>query len=273
MQGILLSAINIYPVKSAKGISLNSWRVGERGFELDRRWMVVDSHDRFLTQRQHPQMALITVSIDKESLILEAPGMQRIPVPLRAPSRTLIQAQVWDDLVQALPLGDEISVWLSDYLSLQAKLVFMPDQSRRFVDSEYSKNGDHYGFADAFPFLIISQASLHELNRRLETPLPMNRFRPNLVLSNCEPFAEDTWKEIRIGPIPFHIVKPCSRCAIITVDPATGKIGKEPLRTLATFRKTNNEVYFGENAIHGKEGILNIGDSVEVLEFAKNPAV
>jgi len=262
----MLSAMYVYPVKSLAGISVSSRRVDERGLELDRRWMVVDKDNKFLTQRQVPRLALISVSLAKDQLVLNAPGTGRIEIPSRPMGKARVSVQVWKDEVQALPADSDVSNWISDYLGKQSNLVYMPDDSNRYVHASFAVNRDRFGFADAFPFLILSEGSLDELNRRLEKALPVNRFRPNLVFSGCEPFAEDGWKEIQIGQIAFRVAKPCSRCATTTVDQSTAESGKEPLKTLSTFRKKDGDVYFGQNAIHRNPGTLSVGEAVEILE-------
>ncbi len=263
-----LSAMYVYPVKSLGGMPVSSWRVDERGLELDRRWMVVDKDNKFLTQRQIPRLALISVSLEKDQLVLNAPRSGRIEIPSKPTGKARIPVQVWKDEVQALPADLDVSNWISDYLGQQSNLVYMPDDSKRYVQTPYAINRDPYGFADAFPFLILSEGSLEELNRRLEKALPVNRFRPNLVLSGCEPFAEDGWKEIRIGQIVFRVAKPDSRCATTTVDQSTAEVGKEPLKTLSTFRKKDGEVYFGQYAIHRNPGSLSVGDPVSISQTA-----
>ncbi len=263
-----LSAMYVYPVKSLGGMSLSSWRVDERGLELDRRWMVVDKDNKFLTQRQIPRLALISVSLEKDRLVLSAPGSGRMEIPSRPTGMDRISVQVWKDEVQALPADSDVSNWISDYLGQRSNLVYMPDDSKRYVQAPYAVNRDPYGFADAFPFLILSEGSLKELNRRLEKALPVNRFRPNLLLSGCEPFAEDGWKEIRVGQVEFRVAKPCSRCATTTVDQLTAEVSKEPLKTLSSFRKKGGEVYFGQNAIHRNLGSLSVGDRVSISQTA-----
>lgn len=265
---VRLSALYLYPVKSMGGISVSSWPVSDRGMELDRRWMVVDKDNKFLTQRQIPRLSLITVGLEKDQFVLNAPGAGQMKIPKNPAGEARIPVHVWKEEVLALPADSNISSWISDYLGKQSNLVYMPDESKRYVRPPYAINHDLYGFADAFPFLILSEASLEELNRHLEKALPVNRFRPNLLLSGCEPFAEDGWKEIRVGQIEFHVAKPCSRCTTTTVDQSTAETGKEPLRTLATFRKKDGEVYFGQNAIHRNPGSLSVGDPVSILQTA-----
>ncbi len=174
-------------------------------------------------------------------------------------------ARVWDDLVESLPVSDGTDRWFSEFLGLRCRLVYLPDESVRPVDPAYGRPGDQVGLADGFPFLLISEASLADLNARLEGSVPMNRFRPNLVVRGCGPFAEDDWKLVRIGPIAFRVVKPSARCHITTVDQETAATGKEPLRTLARFRRCGTRVLFGQNLIHDKTGTLRINDTVEVI--------
>jgi uncharacterized protein YcbX len=174
-------------------------------------------------------------------------------------------ARVWDDLVEVSTFGDDVERWFSEFLGARCKLVHLPERSLRPVDPAYGAPGDQVGLADGFPFLLISEASLADLNARLEQPVPMNRFRPNLTVSGCEPFAEDDWKLVRIGQITFRVVKPCSRCSITTVDQRTAAKSKEPLRTLAQFRRVGTKVLFGQNLIHEETGIMRFNDPVEVI--------
>jgi uncharacterized protein YcbX len=262
---MLLSQLNVYPIKSARGVSLETSDVDERGLRLDRRWMLVDEWGRFISQRRSPRMALIGVRIEADHLVVDAPGMPPLEVPFRPPEGELCLAGVWDDLVEALTVGEEADRWFGGFLGARCRLVYLPDESVRQVDPGYSERGDQVGLADAFPFLLISEASLAELNARLERPVPMDRFRPNLVVRGCKPFAEDGWGLVRMASITFRVVKPCSRCTITTVNQQTGVTGKEPLRTLAGFRKVGTKVLFGQNLIHDNLGTLRAGDPVEIL--------
>jgi uncharacterized protein YcbX len=263
--GAFLSGLHVYPIKSCGGITIEEWEVDERGLRHDRRWMLVDEAGRFMSQRRFRRMALIGVRIEHDGLIVEAPDMPPLEVPLRPPAGRLILARVWDDLVEASLVSDDAGYWFSEFLGVRCRLVYLPDRSLRPVDPAYGEPGDQVGLADGFPFLLISEASLADLNARLEQPVPMNRFRPNLVVCGCEPFAEDGWKLVRIGQITFRVVKPCSRCAITTVDQRTAATSKEPLRTLARFRRSGTKVLFGQNLIHDKTGTLRTGDPVEIV--------
>jgi uncharacterized protein YcbX len=171
----------------------------------------------------------------------------------------MVEVQVWDDRCLARDLGDEPARWFSSFLGEQVRLVFMPDETFRQIDVDYVPGIRRVSFADGFPLLLIGEGSLDELNRRLPKPVPMNRFRPNLVLAGSEPFAEDTWASVQIGAVGFDVLKPCSRCVATTVDHDTAEAGKEPLRTLATFRKRGHGVYFGQNLLHQGPGSLAVG--------------
>ena len=264
MTQIKLSGIYIYPIKSAAGISLKTAQVENRGFQYDRRWMLVDETGTFLTQRQFPQMALITVRLDAGKLVVEALNRETLSIPVHLDSCDRILVQVWNDVCDAIALGEEVSQWFSEFLEISCQLVYMPDNSFRPVDSRYARHNEQVSFTDGFPFLLISQASLQDLNERLDEPIPMNRFRPNLVVSGCEAFAEDSWRLIHIGAIAFHVVKSCERCSITTVDQAQGIRGKEPLQTLAQYRRKNGKILFGQNLIQAQLCVLQVGDSVEI---------
>ena len=258
--------MHFYPIKGCKAIDLNSASVGAMGPEMDRRWMIVDSNGRFISQRQEPSMALIETEWKGNVLTVRVPNgpPHSIPFANQGPKR---EVSIWDDICEAIDQGDAIAKWLSHFLGRECRLVFIPDDSKRRVNPKYAPNPDSIvGFADRFPFLLISEASLHDLNKRLEHPIPMNRFRPNLVVSGCGPFEEDTWKRIRIGNIIFKAAKPCSRCTVITVDQNTGEKGEEPLKTLATYRKMEKGILFGQNLVHENQGVLSVGEIVEILE-------
>ncbi len=263
-----LSEINIYPVKSLRGISLSEAFVENRGLQCDRRWMLVDEGNRFMTQREFPEMALIGIALN-DSHMTATFGERSLNVPLVPNGNGNADVIVWKDTVAGKIYDDETNGWFSDTLQTKCRLVLMPEETLRIVDPTYAvRDGeDTVSFADAYPFLLIGEGSLDDLNSRLDTPLPMNRFRPNFVVSGSEPFAEDTWKRIKIGRTVFHVVKPCSRCVITTTDQATGERGKEPLRTLATFRNQNGKVMFGQNLIAESGGaMVKVGDAVEVVE-------
>ena len=263
---MLLSEINVYPIKSAKGISLRSGIVERRGIQYDRRWMVVDSSGLFLSQRRFPQLALISTQLGSDTLLVNAPGMNAFALSLQPIDADPIRVQVWDDSVEAISAGEKAQNWFSKYLGAPSRLVFMPEKSIRKVKPKFDIHNDIVSFADGFPLLLISQQSLDDLNNRLATPVPMNRFRPNVVVNGSGAFAEDRWKKIRIGTMLFHVVKPCERCIIPTVDQETGIQGKEPIATLSQYRKIDGNVLFGQNIIPENVGTISVGDRIEVIE-------
>lgn len=263
MTELHVSELAIYPVKSLAPIAVQSASVQRFGLEHDRRWMVVDAGGKFLTQRQHPRMCLIQPVVQGGELRLLAKGMPDLAVPCAGGDRRPVT--VWDDQCMALDCGDAAAAWLSRFLAIDCRLVYFPDDEVRAVDTNYARPGDRTAFSDGFPLLLISQASLDDLNSRLDSPVAMTRFRPNLVVRGCEAFAEDTWRALRIGDVSFRIVKPCSRCTIPGIDPATGERGAEPLRTLADYRRRGDKIYFGQNVIADGLGELRIGMSVEPL--------
>lgn len=227
--------------------------------------MIIDNEGQFLSQRRLPSMALIKTALTDSHLILSAQGMSDLLLPLKPVDGDLIVSTIWQDQCAARSVSPEADRWLSHFLKQDCRLVYQPDDSVRAVDPDYGRPGDRAAFSDGFPFLIISENSLVSLNAEMQLNLPMTRFRPNLVISGCPAYAEDSWREIRIGSIDFRLPKPCSRCAIPTIDPETAQTGKEPLRTLNRIRKWQNNVYFGQNALHNQSGMLKVGDTVQVL--------
>ena len=265
---MILSEINIYPVKSLAGISLESSKIERRGLEYDRRWMLIDEKNEFLTQREFPKMATLCTQILKDCLRISCDGKDAlIPFEPRNASRETVK--IWSARCKAEIYESAINKWFSDILQTNCKLAVMPAETKRRVSYFYAvQKDDHVSFADAYPFLIIGQSSLDDLNSKLEKPLPMNRFRPNFVVEGAEAFAEDRWKKIKIGAEIFHVVKPCARCVMTTIEQTNGeKDGKEPLRTLAKYRTKRGKVLFGQNLIAEKAGaIVSVGDKIEVLE-------
>ena len=261
-----VTELAIYPIKSTRQITLDSATIGSMGFEHDRRWMLVDSEGQFITQRKYPRLVLVTATPAENSLQLSATGYSALTVPVPESTATIIDTRVWKDDCQGLDAGDAAAQWFSHFLELECRLIYMPDNNVRALDARYSEPGERTGFADGFPFLLTSTASLEELNTRLEHPVAMNRFRPNIVVDTNEPFAEDQWKRIRIGTVTFRVAKPCSRCIMTTVDTELAVKGKEPLKTLSEYRRTDMGVIFGQNLIHEMTGEIRVGDRVEILE-------
>ena len=263
MSMLTLSSLRVYPVKSMRGHEVAQAEVGACGFTDDRRFMVVGSDGRFLTQRTRPALARVVPSFEGESLVLRVG--ERAPLEVaRRPDGPRREVEVWRDRVQAISTGSEAAAWLSDVLGEPAELVWMPDDVVRAVDADYAPEGGQVSFADGYPFLLASTASLAELARR-GVDVPMTRFRPNLVVDGAAPFAEDQWKAVRVGGVRFRLVKPCARCVVTTTDQESGVVtGPEPLRTLATFRKQESGVMFAVNVVHEGRGLLRRGDAVEI---------
>lgn len=264
MASIKLSEINIYPVKSLGGISLKKAKVEERGFRYDRRWMIVDATGKYQTQRQHPRMALTSVQINENSLLIQAANFSPLNIPFQPETQNWLDVTVWENACKAQVVNHEANAWFSEFLQINCRLVYMPDSIKIQIDPAYNIKGGITSFSDGYPYLLIGQDSLDDLNSRLEAPVPMKRFRPNIVVAGAEAFAEDSWEKITIGSVQFHVVKPCPRCVITTIDPETAQKGKEPLRTLSTYRTVNGQVLFGMNLIPEQTGALTIGDPVTV---------
>ncbi|MDT8388577.1 MAG: MOSC domain-containing protein [Thiogranum sp.] len=268
---MILTEINIYPVKSTRRIALDAAEVLARGLRWDRNWMLVDSDGEFITARTHPTLACVDTALGSDSLRISVNGGAAIELPLHSDTPDTLSVRVWRDRCEASPAGREADAWFSDYLGMDCRLVRIRDDLRRDVDPAYGRRGDEVSFADGFPLLVIGAASLRDLNSRLAEPVPMTRFRPNLVVDGAEPYVEDNWRRFRVGAVEFEGVKHCGRCVFTTVDPATGirDPQQEPLRTLAGYRKTaGGRVLFGQNLIPRKSGVIRIGDRIEILELA-----
>jgi uncharacterized protein YcbX len=267
---ITVSGLYVYPVKSCRGIALEQAEVAARGFTFDRLWMVADADGHFLSQRTLPRLARVDVRAAGDALVISASGMPELRVLLDAATSATRTVTIWQDTCLAESAGARAARWFSEFLGTGCELVRMPPTTRRPVDPGYAGSGDQVGFADGFPFLLLSQASLDELNRRLETPVPIARFRPNIVVTGCQPHAEDGWSRITVAGIGFRVVKPCARCVVTTTDQCTGERSTEPLRTLASYRKVAGELLFGQNLIHDGRGSIHVGDICEVRERTGN---
>ncbi|MFK0572074.1 MOSC domain-containing protein [Endozoicomonas sp.] len=262
-----VTQLAVYPIKSTGQVPLESAVVTPRGFKHDRRWLLVDENDRFITQRQYPLLALVRTEFVESGLLISRPDAEGIYVPTPAENGVLKTVTVWKDCCNARDAGDEAAEWFSRVLGMMCRLVYQPDHSIRPTDARYSGTGDHTSFADGFPFLLTNEASLLDLNDRLTDAVAMSRFRPNIVFSGQQPFQEDGWSRIQVGDIAFRVVKPCSRCVMTTVNPDNGqKEGREPLMTLSRYRRTDMGVIFGQNLIPDQEGIIRVGDRVRILD-------
>ncbi len=267
---LTLTQLFLYPVKSLGGVAVAEADVTPQGLRHDRRWLLVDAQNRFLTQRQHPELALLAVAPAHNGWLLshrQRPELLPLYIPFEAtPERTLF-VTIWEDLVWAWR-GDAVAdEWLSRALDREIRLVYMSDMVRRDVEPERNPEGQIVSFADAYPFLLIGEAALADLNQRLPAPVPMNRFRPSLVFSGGPAYDDDQWAEFRVGDVPFRAVKGCARCVMTTIDQqtATKTPQGEPLRTLASYRSTGSKVMFGQNVTGPGHGHLRVGDAVTVL--------
>jgi uncharacterized protein YcbX len=292
-----ISQINIYPIKSLKGIGLESSVVEKRGLRFDRRWMLTDKDGMFFTQRETPKMAAVRIELGDDSLKASAEGFGELEVPMRPDAGVRQNVTVWQSTVEGEVYNGQVSEWFSEVLGRECQLVLMPESTERHVSEQFDSGEDIVSFADGYPLLLIGEGSLEELNRRIKenadksvrVPIPMDRFRPSVVVRGSEPFAEDNWAKVRIGEAVFRVAKPCGRCVMTTIDQQKGEFdGKEPLRTLATFRKaadvrpvgyekyghTSSMVLFGENLVPDNSGVtVNIGDEVDVLEYRQMSSV
>lgn len=291
-----ISQVNIYLIKSLKGVSLSESVVEKRGLRYDRRWMLTDKDGMFFTQREVPKMATLEVAVDYSGLTVTADGFPAMRIPAEPDRGDRQTVTVWQSTVRSEVYIGEISEWFSDVLERKCQLVRMPETSERHVNSKFDTGKDIVSFADGYPLLLIGEASLTDLNERIAqnandadqeapTPIPMNRFRPNVVVQGSEAFEEDRWSRIKIGETIFRVAKPCARCVITTIDQAAGRFdGKEPLKTLASYRMAKHAfptsfesfgheatgVLFGENLIPENPGsTLRPGDPVEILETRK----
>ena len=264
---ILLSSLIYYPIKACRGFDITESRVERMGLVDDRRMMVVTPDGEFLTQREHAKLALITPALKNDTVTLSAPNFDSIQFAIQK-TGVATHVNIWRSKgVNAIDQGEETAQWFSDWLGASVRLVHIEEGFKRKLNPDFAVSADdHTGFADGYPILIISEASLRDLNSKLDSPLPMNRFRPNIVVQNCEPFAEDTWKRIRIGGVEMALVKPCPRCVVTTIDKETLEKNKEPLKTLSAYRKQEGGAMFGMNVIPLNEGDIKVGMSVEILE-------
>jgi uncharacterized protein len=265
---LTVSELYIYPIKSLGGIALNTASLVERGFEHDRRWMLVDANNQFISQREINTMALLKVQLAEQGLLvtnISKPG-EELLVPFQPTVEETEMVEVWSSRCRGQRVSDEADAWFSKQLGFAAKLFYMPDTTRRYVDGRYAHNKEITSFTDGYPILLIGQASLNDLNSRLETPLPMNRFRPNVVFTGGTPFQEDFMKHFEINGIAFFGVKPCARCVMTTINQQTAEKAKEPLKTLSTYRLKNKKILFGQNVLHQGTGIISVGDTITIHE-------
>ena len=272
---LVVDSLHVYPLKGAAGFSPQSWPVDERGLRHDRRFMVVDADGVFISQRTNPRMALIRGEIAGDGLrISTAGGMIDVPFPLtNAPT---LRATVWDDCFDVRIADPNASRMLSEVLHAPAQLVWMPDDCERLTSIKRGEPRRHVSFADAAPLLLTTTAALEELNTRLQrsgsSAIPMDRFRPNVVVRGAEAGADDHWRTLRIGNAAFRISNACKRCKVITIDQSTGEFaGNDPLATLATYRADGPSVTFGQHMMAEASGSISVGDAVVTNDTTRTP--
>jgi uncharacterized protein YcbX len=270
----VLDSIHVHPLKAARGHAPREALVEPWGLRGDRRWMLVDEAGKVVTQRPHPRMALAAAELlPGGGIRLSAPGREPLTVPVPDAAGTIL-VEIWQDKVDAVPADTAAHAWFSDYLDADVRLVHLDDPARRRpIDPEYAQPGETVSFADGYPLLLTTLSSLDALNSLIaqgdhadEGPLPMNRFRPNVVVRGTAPWAEDDWSRIAIGDVTFRVAKMCGRCVVTTTDQATAERGKEPLRTLAAHRRFGDQLVFGQNLVPESGGTIRVGDPVEILE-------
>jgi uncharacterized protein len=258
-----ITQLSIYPVKSLPGINLQQAELDSTGLKYDRRWMLVDSHGRFISQREIPELCLFQTNLLPNGFSISYQS-QQIEIPFAVKTNSGMKVRIWDDEVVALKAPEPINEWFSIQLNKTVLLVYMPEQTQRWVDNTYAQQQETVSFADGFPLLLIGESSLHLLQSKLTEPITMNRFRPNIVFSGGVPHCEDDWNSFSINQLTFKAVKPCARCVMITINPLTGQLGAEPLRALSTYRKRDHKVLFGQNIIAPVKGQIAVGMSIQV---------
>lgn len=263
-----ISQLIIYPIKSLGGFTVQSAQLTDRGLQYDRRWMLVDGNNKFLTQREYPVMCLLQAGIVGADLVIFHKNNKAdiLKVPLYPLPASTVKVTVWDDLCEAQHISAFADKWFSEKLLLDCRLVYMPDTEKRRVEEAYAQNNEITAFSDGYPLMMIGQASLDELNSRLAEPLPMDRFRPNIVFTGGQPFDEDNMEQMLINNISMYGVKLSSRCVLTTINQTNGQKGKEPLKTLAGYRQKNNKIYFGQNLLYKQVGIVNVGDAIKIIK-------
>ena len=262
-----ISQLFIFPIKSLGGFEVSSAYITDRGLQFDRRWMLVDECNVFLSQRNCPQMCLFQTAIQNNQLVVYSKNniQDQLLLDLHPVSFEFCKVKVWEDVCEVIFVSDKADQWFSEKLAKACRLVFMPDSEKRQVDSLYAHKNELTSFSDGYPILMIGQASLDDLNSRLKQPLSWDRFRPNIVFTGGLPYDEDTMEHIRINSMRFYGVKLCSRCIITSIDQNTAVKGKEPNQTLAAYRTINNNIYFGQNMLLQTPGVVEVGNKIEII--------
>ena len=267
MDDLIISALYTYPIKSFRGISLTSTKIEARGLLHDRRWMLIDQHNRFISQREVAILSRFLVQINDHSLTVTFNEEQKI-IPFLSDveinSNTAELVQIWGDTCPAIVYTDEINNWFSKIIGVQSRLVYMPESSIRQVDLQYAPEGQITAFSDGYPILILGQESMNNLNSLLSMPISINRFRPNIVFTGGFPHIEDTFQKIRINSVLLECVKPSRRCNVPNINQETSLAGDEPTRTLTGYRLFDKRILFGNNTLVHTHGIISVGESIQI---------
>lgn len=264
----MLEQLNIYPIKSCSGIQLQQAETENRGFPMDRRWMLVEADGKFISQRKTPQLGQFNILISDNSLTVSYPGESPLSIGLNSHLQQQVEIQIWNDTLHCHHVAHHASKWFSQILHREVYLVAMDPSVKRPLIKKHLPQDQNFevSFADGYPYLLTNHASLDDLNSRLENPIGMDRFRANIEVSGFEAFSEEDWKRIKIGTVDFLVVKPCARCQVTTIDQQTGTASKEPLKTLATYRRQNGQVMFGVNMLALNRGTVRLNDTIKILE-------
>lgn len=271
MDNLTIGGLFIYPIKSLSGISLSTSNVEKRGLQYDRRWVLVDDDNLFVSQRDHNNLALLQPMITEDSIVITQKNdpSVKLEIPL-IPQGTIREiVTIWDDTCKAVEVSEKASAWFTKQLNTNCRLMYMPDDSIRLADTSYAiKADDKVSFADGYPILAITESSMEQLNSKTEIEIPIDRFRPNFLIKGGHSHIEDELRSFSIEGIEFYGVKPCARCIMTTVDQETAVKGKEPLKSLATYRKSGNKILFGQNIIPMNVGNVSVGDTISVKEWS-----
>jgi uncharacterized protein len=263
-----ISQLFIYPVKSLSGIAKQSVEIVNTGFKHDRRWMLIDENNVFLSQRTHPQMALLQTAEGENGITVfhKQNPQEAITISFENNYDKKLMVTVWDDTCVAAEVNKNLDDWFSDILHINCKLVYMPNDTKRLVDKRYALNDEITSFSDGYPILMIGQNALDNLNKKLTEALPIDRFRPNIVFTGGHAHIEDELAAFSIDEMNFLGVKPCSRCVMTTINQQTAQKAKEPLKTLATYRMKNNKIYFGQNVLQQQNGFISVGSEMKIIK-------
>lgn len=258
-----LTEIWIYPIKSLGGISLKTSEIDVLGLKHDRRWMLIDSNNNFISQRTFPKLNLFSTSISEDALTITIGG-NSVSISLNPIPTDIFKVSIWEDECDAFEIDESVSNWFSEHLKTSCRLVCLSPNKKRLVSEKYAFNNEQTSFTDGFPFLLLSTGSLELLNSKLRKPVEMRQFRPNFVIKSTEAHIEDNLDVFSIGSTTFKAVKPCTRCVVTTIQPNTSKFQKEPLTTLSTYRKEENNIYFGQNLLLVNGTSVSVGDEVRI---------